>query len=257
MNFNSYIVSETKTAFSVPVSISVLPPKKTLKQKAFTLAEVLITLSIIGVVAAMTVPTLMANVNKQIYVTGLKKAYNQLQNAVKNLPMEMGCSPGDYSCLYAWDSYDTSGFEALAAQFRLSKDVSQCDYKRISTLGDYMYHYNKGKCFQTTDGMIFMGPGAFDIEYASIGVDINGEKGPNRWGRDRFSLYFTVKDRGYDTEVPAGTVFANGSKISQNYFGFGYWKDFCTDANMKKDKPYNWNGQYCAGRILETGKMDY
>ena len=45
-----------------------------MKQTAFTLAEVLITLGIIGVVAAMTLPSLIANHQKQVYVTGLKKA---------------------------------------------------------------------------------------------------------------------------------------------------------------------------------------
>ena len=183
----------------------------------------------------MTVPTLMANANKQIYVTGLKKAYNQLQHAVA---MQKAIEPHEYGLKFT---------EYLKLKPVTIKDQDKYWVDKNATLA------------QSKDGMIFMGPGAFDIEYASIGVDINGEKGPNRWGRDRFSLYFTVKDRGwsYGTEVPAGTVFANGSKISQNYFGFGYWKDYCTDANMKKDKSNNWYGQYCAGRILETGKMDY
>jgi len=44
-------------------------------KKGFTLAEVLITLGIIGVVASLTIPTLMANYQKVQYVTGLKRAY--------------------------------------------------------------------------------------------------------------------------------------------------------------------------------------
>ena len=44
-------------------------------RKGFTLAEVLITLGIIGVVAAMTIPTLMAKFEKQQYVTQLKETY--------------------------------------------------------------------------------------------------------------------------------------------------------------------------------------
>src|SRR5574344_915178 len=46
------------------------------KSLAFTLAEVLIVLGIIGIVAALTIPTLMANVQKQQYVTALKKFYS-------------------------------------------------------------------------------------------------------------------------------------------------------------------------------------
>ena len=52
-----------------------------LKSAAFTLAEVLVTLGIIGVVSAMTVPTLMQNYQRQSYVTQLHKVYNELNQA--------------------------------------------------------------------------------------------------------------------------------------------------------------------------------
>ena len=58
-----------------------------LKKAAFTLAEVLITLGIIGVVAAMTMPTLIANYQKQVATTRLKKfytTYSQAYNQSKN-----------------------------------------------------------------------------------------------------------------------------------------------------------------------------
>ena len=48
------------------------------KQNAFTLAEVLITLGIIGVVAAMTIPTLMQNINAKDVVAKVKKANNNI-----------------------------------------------------------------------------------------------------------------------------------------------------------------------------------
>ena len=49
---------------------------------AFTLAEVLVTLGIIGVVSAMTVPTLMQNYQRQSYVTQLHKTYNEISQAL-------------------------------------------------------------------------------------------------------------------------------------------------------------------------------
>ena len=52
-----------------------------LRSAAFTLAEVLVTLGIIGVVSAMTVPTLMQNYQRQSYVTQLHKVYNELTQA--------------------------------------------------------------------------------------------------------------------------------------------------------------------------------
>ena len=53
------------------------------RSNAFTLAEVLITLGIIGIVAAMTIPTLIQNYQKRAYVAGLQKAYAQLAQAFK------------------------------------------------------------------------------------------------------------------------------------------------------------------------------
>lgn len=49
----------------------------------FTLAEVLVTLGIIGVVSAMTVPTLMQNYQRQSYVTQLHKVYNEFSQAAE------------------------------------------------------------------------------------------------------------------------------------------------------------------------------
>lgn len=61
-------------------------------KKGFTLAEVLITLGIIGVVAALTLPTLIQNHQKQVYVNGLKKALSISQNMVKQMQADEGVS---------------------------------------------------------------------------------------------------------------------------------------------------------------------
>ena len=61
-----------------------------LKKAAFTLAEVLITLGIIGVVAAMTLPSLIQNYHEKQRVTQLKKAYSVMQNAFLMAQEEYG-----------------------------------------------------------------------------------------------------------------------------------------------------------------------
>ena len=59
------------------------------KRFGFTLAEVLITLGIIGVVAAMTIPTLISNTNGAQFKTAYKKALSTLnQAAVMNVALE-------------------------------------------------------------------------------------------------------------------------------------------------------------------------
>src|SRR5574344_1882726 len=61
-----------------------------LKKAAFTLAEVLITLGIIGVVAALTIPTLVNNYQEKASVTKLKKLYSIVSQAVKLAEVDNG-----------------------------------------------------------------------------------------------------------------------------------------------------------------------
>ena len=62
--------------------------KKSLK--AFTLAEVLITLSIIGVVAALTIPTLIQRTGNEEFVSRLMKVYSTLSQASEAVITEYG-----------------------------------------------------------------------------------------------------------------------------------------------------------------------
>ena len=58
-------------------------------KKGFTLAEVLITLAIIGIVAALTIPSVIANAQQQEFKTGLKKAVSVLNEAIQtNIAIE-------------------------------------------------------------------------------------------------------------------------------------------------------------------------
>ena len=58
--------------------------------KAFTLAEVLITLGIIGIVAAMTLPALIANHNKKVIETRLKAFYSTMNQAIVRAEADLG-----------------------------------------------------------------------------------------------------------------------------------------------------------------------
>lgn len=63
-----------------------------MKKQAFTLAEVLITLGVIGVVAAMTLPTLMNIYRQKVVETGAKKAYTTFSQAMQMAIAEHGPS---------------------------------------------------------------------------------------------------------------------------------------------------------------------
>ena len=60
------------------------------EKSAFTLSEVLITLGVIGVVAAITLPGLIANYQKKVLVNQFKKSYSNLSNALNLVQAEYG-----------------------------------------------------------------------------------------------------------------------------------------------------------------------
>ena len=62
-------------------------------KKAFTLAEVLITLMIIGIVAALTIPSVISNYQQQEFKTGLKKAVSVLNEAIQTNIAQEGETP--------------------------------------------------------------------------------------------------------------------------------------------------------------------
>src|SRR5574344_395407 len=80
--------------------------EKKFKKVAFILAVFLITLGIIGVVASMTLPTLVAKYQKQVTVTKLKKIYSVMNQAYNHAQADYG----DYT---TWDT-PTNYDEALA-----------------------------------------------------------------------------------------------------------------------------------------------
>ena len=69
---------------------------KILRKKAFTLAEVLITLGIIGVVAAMTLPVLTGKYQKQIKISQLKNIYSPMQRLDTRVKAEYGDTLNTY-----------------------------------------------------------------------------------------------------------------------------------------------------------------
>ena len=210
----------------------------------FTLAEVLITLVIIGVIAAMTIPTLMKNTNKQEYVVGLKKAYSAMTQVTNKIIAEEGnpkCSIGGWACSND-DVYDMyKKYLSIAKDCSSSSDCSQQQYLQLT--GGYMDFFTDIKGLITNDGIRFAFLGVNENCEGSdsgtksggcfwIRVDVNGEKKPNIIGRDAFQ--FVVKENGL---VPAGCEPKSAKRTPQTV---------CTAS-----------GWQCTCRVLTEGAMNY
>ncbi len=115
--------------------------------KGFTLAEVLITLAIIGVVAAISIPSVISNSQQQEFKTGLRKAVSVLNSAITmNMALD-GETP--------YDNANTFAF--LQKHMSVVKTISQLPWRSQYVGWDGSVSFNSGKngAFYTTDGMRF------------------------------------------------------------------------------------------------------
>jgi len=158
----------------------------------FTLAEVLITLGIIGVVAAITIPTLIASHRTKVLETQFKKSHSELTQALALLKKDDITIYGNY--------YGNDIQNLLVKSFKDAKLENPQNY-----LGNYR-NYSKGNDFNRRvldDGMIITSSGYFifiNNDYNNPNsiqffVDINGEKAPNILGYDLFQFPLQEGDK--------------------------------------------------------------
>lgn len=214
------------------------------KNCGFTLAEVLITLGIIGVVAALTIPTLMTAHKKHETAAKLKKAVSTINQAIKLSESENGE-------LENWDrSLTQKDFinKYFAPYMKISQlciPATVCGYKSDvewrqlnGILGNYGSINNGGRTpFLAFDGVVYA-YSAFAAGSASIVgdndrviiVDINGAQKPNQFGKDVFFLYRIEEE---DSIIPYGADKTNDE--------------------IKKSCSKTGNGFYCAALIRANG----
>ena len=83
-----------------------------MNNKAFTLAEVLITLGVIGVIAAMTLPVLIQRQQKKVFLTQAKVVYNLLNNALESAKVSYGTDIDNWEFLENGNNLEKSMFFA-------------------------------------------------------------------------------------------------------------------------------------------------
>lgn len=204
--------------------------KTTLRYVAFTLAEVLIVLGILGIVAEITIPVILGNAINAQYNTGVKDAYALLTQAVNLMKSQ------DIELV-------TGGTEAIMAQLCsvLSCTTIDTDYNVFGPNGShYRYYYGAEKtdwpnvaATQKSSAILKNGyylnvywPAAGCSTYAagcsaSLQVDINGKNGPNMHGQDMYRFYilqsspgsYYVRPLGFPSDlyapVPGGCTYGS------------------------------------------------
>ena len=163
---------------------------------AFTLAEVLITLGIIGVVAAMTLPALIQKHRNQVVETRLAKIYSVMNQAI--LRSEVDNGPKEY-----WDFSSENFFEKYFAPYL----VKIADHTELQDLG---FNY-KGVIFADGSMLVWKTDAGTDADGNKILIGSSGNKGMNS------DYYFFPDAKNYSTEVMNDRKY-----IGSYYFAFRF-----------------------------------
>ena len=165
-------------------------------KRAFTLSEVLVTLGIIGVVSAMTVPTLMQNYQRKSYVTQLHKVYNEVQQAAVHYITEKNA----IDLIEAGINSQAKAEEFVTSNFKIvqtcTNSLTPCfadSYKSINgtAIAGFNPHtsYVLASGAAVRSGYYFSGKGGASYQSViNLLIDINGKQGPNIQGRDFFNV---------------------------------------------------------------------
>ena len=221
-----------------------------MKKNGFTLAEVLITLVIIGVIAAMTIPTMINKTQEQENVVALKKAYSIMAQAFKLTEVKYG--PID---TWEWSSDNIIPiFEKVSENLQImykgdNTTNTNCfpdSFKYLGASTSNTMLYSKASA-RLSDGMSLrleargtncnQTRGSITNICGIAIVDTNGNAAPNLYGKDLFQFYVTKNGL-----LPLGT---EGDLYNVN-----------TYCNINShDMQYN--GVGCAAWVIAKGNMDY
>jgi len=177
------------------------------KKAAFTLAEVLITLGIIGVVAALTIPGLINNYKAARLHSQFLKSYSTIQQVFKQMEADdISLNPADYNTATGkfyktFMKYLQAPFDCGTNSDKNKKNILPCYYADLtSTDKPYKTYDQKNEIsfsifddgeIALQDGTLLLFENQKDANFVWVHVDLNGYNNPpNIWGYDLFTFEF-------------------------------------------------------------------
>ena len=231
------------------------------RKAAFTMAEVLITVGIIGIVAAMTLPSLIGNYQKKVTATRLKRTYTVIAQTIER-------SKVDYGDVSGWRLDEIAG-TGQAARDEISEYftsqfwepwVPKIQGAFYGSAKEFGYEITKGlipdntkiKWYVLNDGtvvgiwiMVYIDENGNGTQLSSVGywVDTNGLKKPNLFGQDIFV---------FQLNPVTGNIIDNSENLTRD--------ELIEKCKAIRNGKYNTNYYYCVVLIAEDGwefKYDY
>ena len=228
----------------------------------FTLAEVLITLGIIGVVAAITIPNLIANHQKNVTVNKLKSEYSTFSNLITR-------SVNDNGDTLNWitefeNISDLSEKSQLITEKYIipyidggGKPFKQYEYGTVWSLGgkeSFFAYYTSGKPYRIKNGTVFK-VSIYENKLYLL-LDINNKIKNNIVGKDVFSFVINPKNNRLE---PSGSGLSRNILTGNDNDRWCYppecetieWLTGLKGCNKNNTDRYG--GYYCSALIMQDG----
>lgn len=222
------------------------------KKYAFTMAEVLITLGIIGIVAAITLPSVIGKYQKKVTAEKLKKFYSVITNAANLSEYENGD-------MYYWDFPKQPYSDDTIKFFRkyylpYLKDAKECNTSNCFTQENYRVRqlngnsasnlYQNNYLVKTNDGMYIFLHSNSPNKYFWMYVDINGHQKPNQIGYDVFVF----------------DIYGYPNINNRKNYRIKFWGHYLKDEELVKPTNYGciktspeYSGFNCGELIMRNG----
>lgn len=186
------------------------------KKRGFTLTEVLITMGVIGVISALTVPTLMNNYQQKALSIQARKAVLDLETQVDLLITEEGKSN-----MAATNIKTQAGFTAfLREHFKVTRTCAQGSASGCFAAQSYLSISGTSTALNCASESYLLSnsvaicptKAANSVTY-DLYIDVNGSEGPNVGGRDMFHVSLRPDGKIHDNTVAAGVESCTGDSF--------------------------------------------
>jgi len=217
-------------------------------KKGFTLSEVLVTLTVIGIIAAITIPSIAINFHRHVQYVAFMKMYSTLSSV-------MELAQADHKKPNRWTFDPNNRTQVLRDNIYPYLNIAQiCEAQGNEKCVDYMITALSGgesanaSIFMQGGGhTVFLDDGTILATYCNLSIDggvkvitfifdTNGDKKPNTAGRDIFVMDYTADENGK--------------------WGFLLDGDTYGAQNCNPSDPDS-TGEGCPSRLIDEGKMNY
>lgn len=201
------------------------------KLLAFTLSEVMITMTIVGVVAALTIPNLRYERTKKEYSAKLKNFYSRMDNAVADMEAELGSAkdilkPATDAAAFSWYKNNVDPYLGHSHIIKKGQGINNYDTVYLKD-GSSLYLYSAG---------------CVDLVY-----DVNADRGPNQLGFDRYIFLYCFSD------------YTRNEHFGNKNIFFGTYGATLSGSGLSRDKMVekcSSSPQYCT-KLLQNDQWEF